>query len=221
MHSVSQAAPATEGEHLGHSLLPAQRLASAPALAPPTQRSISALHNLAPTLTRAVVNTLPLATPACPTAFSERDFRNALGQFATGVTVVTTVDAQHRPVGMTVSSFNSVSLNPALVLWSLGRSTGSYAAFAQCSHYAIHVLASDQKDLALQFSKRGVDRFAGVAWQANAHGVPLLGGALATFECQARSQYLEGDHLIMVGQVLACRHAAHAAPLVYHRGHMR
>jgi len=144
-----------------------------------------------------------------------------MGKFATGVTVVTTVDAQGLPVGMTVSSFNSVSLHPALVLWSLGCSTGSFPAFAQASHYAIHVLASHHKDLALQFAQRGVDRFAGVAWQPNAQGVPLLDDALATFECRARSQYPEGDHLIMVGEVLACRHADNANPLLYHSGQMR
>ncbi|MEG2278540.1 MAG: flavin reductase family protein [Comamonas sp.] len=167
------------------------------------------------------MNTSPLAAPALSPTFTERDFRNALGQFTTGVTVVTTVDAQGHPVGMTVSSFNSVSLDPALVLWSVARSAGSYPAFAQCSHYAIHVLASHHKDLALQFAQRGIDRFAGVAWQPNAHGVPLLEEALATFECRARSQYPEGDHLIMVGEVQACRHAANASPLLYHCGKMR
>ena len=172
-------------------------------------------------MTRAVVNTSSLAASLSQPAFTEREFRSALGQFATGVTVVTTVDAHGAPVGMTVSSFNSVSLDPALVLWSLGRSAGRYAAFAQCSHYAIHVLASHHKELALQFSKRGIDRFAGVAWQPNAYGVPLLEDALATFECRARSQYPEGDHLIMVGEVLACSHVADAAPLLYHGGKMR
>ena len=115
-----------------------------------------ALHNLRSTLTCAVVNTSAVAAPVCQASFSERDFRNALGQFATGVTVVTTADAQGNPVGMTVSSFNSVSLDPALVLWSIARSSGSFAAFAQSSHYAIHVLASHHKALAFQFAQRGI-----------------------------------------------------------------
>ena len=167
------------------------------------------------------MNTPLSAALACPPpAFTEREFRDALGQFATGVTVVTTVDAQGQPVGMTVSSFNAVSLAPALVLWSLGRSAGSYPAFSQCSHYVVHVLASQHKDLALQFAQRGVDRFAGVDWQPNAQGVPVIAGALATFECRARSQYVEGDHLIMVGEVLSCQHATNASPLLYHRGQM-
>lgn len=167
------------------------------------------------------MNTSSLAAPACQPAFTERAFRNALGQFATGVAVVTTVDAQGRPVGMTVSSFNSVSLDPALVLWSLGNSTGNFDAFAQATHYAIHVLASQHKELALQFAQRGIDRFAGIAWQPNAHGVPVLEDSIATFECRARSQYPEGDHLILVGEVLACRHEASTSPLVYHSGKMR
>lgn len=154
-------------------------------------------------------------------AFTERDFRNALGQFATGVAVVTTTDAHNHPIGMTISSFNSVSLNPALVLWSLSCSAGCFAAFAQSRHYAIHVLANHHKDLAMQFSSRGIDRFAGVAWRANVHGVPLLTDALATFECQARSQYPEGDHLILVGEVLACTHHTEAEPLLFHSGKMR
>ena len=157
----------------------------------------------------------------CQPAFTERDFRNALGQFATGVTVVTTADAQGHPVGMTVSSFNAVSLDPALVLWSIGRTAGCFDAFAHASHYAIHVLASHHKPLALQFSQRGIDRFADVVWQANAQGVPVLEDTLATFECRARSQYPEGDHLIMVGEVLACSYASHAGPLLYHGGQMR
>lgn len=167
------------------------------------------------------MNPSTLAVAASQPAFTERAFRNALGQFATGVTVVTALDAQGRPVGMTVSSFNSVSLDPALVLWSLSNTTGNYAAFAQAQHYAIHVLASQHKDVALQFAQRGIDRFAGIAWQPNAQGVPVLDACLARFECRARSQYPEGDHLILVGEVLACHYTADSSPLLYHGGKMR
>ena len=161
------------------------------------------------------------AAPACQPAFSERDFRNALGQFATGVTVVTARSPEGQPVGMTVSSFNSVSLQPPLVLWSLGNHVGSYPVFAQCSHYNIHVLGAHQKALALQFARPGIDRFAGVDWQANAHGVPLLGDCLASFECKAHSRHSAGDHLILIGEVLACAHTSDVAPLLYHAGQMR
>lgn len=135
--------------------------------------------------------------------------------------MVTTVNAQGDPVGMTISSFNSVSLQPALVLWSLGRRSGLFETFAHSSHYAIHVLTAAQKDLAMQFAQRGVDRFAGVDWQPNTEGTPVLHYAAATFECRARSCYEEGDHLIMVGEVLQCSHSADAAPLLYHAGQMR
>ena len=154
----------------------------------------------------------------CQPAFSERDFRNALGQFATGVTVVTTSDAHGHPIGMTVSSFNSVSLNPALVLWSLARNAGCYAAFAQAQYYAIHVLAAHHKDLALQFSQRGIDRFADLAWSAGAGGAPLLDGAAAVLECRNRSRHEEGDHVILVGEVEQCRYRGEAAPLIFHGG---
>ena len=163
----------------------------------------------------------PTAAPACQPAFSERDFRNTLGQFATGVTVVTARSPEGQPVGMTVSSFNSVSLHPPLVLWSLGNKVGSYPVFAQASHYNIHVLGAHQKDLALQFAQHGIDRFAGVAWQPNAHGVPLLSDCLASFECTAHSQHSAGDHLILIGHVLACQHTAGVAPLLYHAGQLR
>ena len=158
------------------------------------------------------------AAAECQPAFTERDFRNALGQFATGVTVVTTVDAQGQPVGMTVSSFNSVSLNPALVLWSLARNAGCYAAFAQAQYYAIHVLAAHHKDLALQFSQRGIDRFAGVEHHSGISSAPLLEGAAATFECFNRSRYEEGDHVIFVGEVERCQHHGGMSPLLYHGG---
>lgn len=153
-------------------------------------------------------------------AFSSREFRHALGQFATGVTIVTTTDAHGHPVGLTVSSFNSVSLEPALVLWSMAHSAGSLPAFTQCAHYAIHVLAADQQALAQRFASRVPDRFAEVAWHANAQGVPILDGAVAVFECDNRSRYAEGDHTIFVGQVQQVRHQPATAPLLYHGGRM-
>ena len=157
------------------------------------------------------------ALGASPESFTERDLRAALGQFATGVTIVTALSAEGVPVGMTASSFNSVSLQPALVLWSVGNHSPLMPIFRDATHYAIHILAQEQQALAMQFAARGVDRFAGVQWQPNAEGVPLIAGALATFECQARSRYAEGDHIILVGEVLRCPRQA-GSPLVYHGG---
>lgn len=138
--------------------------------------------------------------------------------FATGVAIVTTRGAQGQPVGLTISSFNSVSLTPALVLWSLGQQTSALPIFQSTGHYAIHVLTVAQRSLAERFATRGIDRFAGVEHQAGASGAPLIAGAAAVFECANRSQYVEGDHTIFVGEVLHCQHQAGSSPLLYHGG---
>ena len=153
-----------------------------------------------------------------PPPFSAREFRNALGMFATGVTIVTARGAGGEPVGLTASSFNSVSLHPPLVLWSLAHQTSTHALFSQGTHYAIHVLAVEQRALAERFATRGVDRFAGLPWREGTGGAPLLEGAAAVFECANRSQYVEGDHTIFVGEVLRCSHRAGASPVLYHGG---
>ena len=138
--------------------------------------------------------------------------------FATGVTIVTARNAQGALIGLTASSFNSVSLAPPLVLWSLAHKASSLAAFSAGSHYAINVLAADQRALAERFAARGVDRWAGVEHHPGIAGAPLLAGAAAVFECFNRSQYVEGDHTIFVGEVEQCHHHAGVAPLLYHGG---
>ena len=155
---------------------------------------------------------------ARPPDFSPRDFRTALGMFATGVTIVTARTASGELAGLTASSFNSVSLDPPLVLWSLGRAAGSMAVFANGQHYAINVLAADQQALAERFAARDVDRWQGVDFVEGVSGAPLLTGCVATFECFNRSQYTEGDHVIFVGEVERCSRRAAASPLLYHGG---
>ncbi len=155
---------------------------------------------------------------ARPPDFSALEFRASLGMFATGVTIVTARTAEGALVGLTANSFNSVSLAPPLVLWSLSRTAGSMAAFSNGMHYAINVLAADQQVLAMRFASRGADRWAGVAFSEGVSGAPLLVGAAATFECFNRSQYAEGDHVIFVGEVERCAHRADASPLLYHGG---
>jgi flavin reductase (DIM6/NTAB) family NADH-FMN oxidoreductase RutF len=155
---------------------------------------------------------------AVPPNFSQTEFRTALGMFATGVTIVTAISPEGNPIGLTANSFNSVSLTPPLVLWSLARSAGSMAAFSTGSHYAINILSADQQDLAKQFAAQGGDRFAGVQFTAGAGGAPLLHGAAATFECFNRSRYEEGDHVIFVGEVERCAAQAGASPLLFHGG---
>ncbi len=151
-------------------------------------------------------------------SFSPREFRAALGMFATGVTIVTTRTEDGQPVGLTANSFNSVSLDPPLVLWSLSQAAASLPAFRAGTHYAINVLAADQKALAERFAAKGADRWSGVESLPGAGGAPLIAGAAATFECFNRSRYDEGDHVIFVGEVERCTWRDGASPLLFHGG---
>lgn len=163
-------------------------------------------------------SSLPRPPAALPPAFSPREFRDALGMFATGVTIVTALGDDGAPIGMTANSFNSVSLEPPLVLWSLAHKATLLRAFSTGTHYAVNVLAVEQRALAERFAARGIDRWAGVAHRPGANGAPVLDGAAAVFECFNRSQYVEGDHTIFVGQVERCSHRHGASPLLYHGG---
>ena len=138
--------------------------------------------------------------------------------FATGVTIVTTRTAAGVLVGLTASSFNSVSLDPPLVLWSLARSSGSMPALGTGSHYAVNILAADQKALAEQFAQKKTDRWLDVEFTEGASGVPVISGCAATFECFNRSRYDEGDHVIFVGEVERCTRREGASPLLFHGG---
>lgn len=155
---------------------------------------------------------------ARPPDFSALQFRASLGMFATGVTIVTARTDSGELVGLTANSFNSVSLSPPLVLWSLARMAGSMAVFSNGRHYAINVLAADQQALAERFATRDTDRWAGVDFTGGVCGAPLLTGAAASFECFNRSQYAEGDHVIFVGEVEHCNHRPEASPLLFHGG---
>jgi flavin reductase (DIM6/NTAB) family NADH-FMN oxidoreductase RutF len=161
---------------------------------------------------------LNLSRQAQAPNFSQSEFRTALGMFATGVTIVTARTAEGALVGLTANSFNTVSLDPPLVLWSLSRAAASLSAFSTGSHYAINILGADQQALAMRFATKNVDRFADVAFVNGAGGAPLLAGAAATFECFNRSRYEEGDHVIFVGEVERCTHNPGASPLLYHGG---
>jgi 3-hydroxy-9,10-secoandrosta-1,3,5(10)-triene-9,17-dione monooxygenase reductase component len=149
--------------------------------------------------------------------FDGAEFRKALGSFATGVTIITTRGGDGAPVGLTVNSFNSVSLNPPLVLWSLAETSMSLPAFRDASHFAVHVLATDQEDLSGRFARRGHDKFSGLDVEIGAGDVPLLRGCSARFECKTQFQYQGGDHTIFVGEVVAFSRSE-TAPLVFHGG---
>lgn len=154
---------------------------------------------------------------AATRAFNTTQFRKALSQFATGVTVITTRLADGSFRGLTASSFNSVSLDPPLVLWSLGNVANSLPIFTGNSHYVINVLGADQAALAERFSRRSANPFEGVEYELSRTGQPILKGVSAWFECHNRSRYPEGDHVIFVGEVEEC--AAHPqASLIFHHG---
>jgi flavin reductase (DIM6/NTAB) family NADH-FMN oxidoreductase RutF len=162
--------------------------------------------------------TLASPTVAQAPSFDTASFRGALGMFATGVTIVTARAADGTLVGLTASSFNSVSLNPPLVLWSLSQNAASMAVMRDVTHYAINILSAEQQALALTFASKDADRWSGVSYELGRSGAPLLHGAVASFECFNRSRYTEGDHVIFVGEVEHCRHQSGAAPLLYHGG---
>ena len=157
-----------------------------------------------------------LPTQAAAPAFSPLEFRAALGMSATGVTIVSARAPTGELVGLTANSFNSVSLDPPLVLRSLSQRSMSLEAFATGTHYAINVLAAEQQELALRFAAPVGDRWTGTAWRPGVTGAPLIDGAVAHFECFNRSRYEEGDHVIFVGQVEHCDHRPGAAPLLFH-----
>jgi len=149
--------------------------------------------------------------------FDAAGFRKALGSFATGVTIITSRDGAGAPIGLTVNSFNSVSLNPPLVLWSLAETSNSLSIFRAATHWAVHVLATDQEALSGRFARRGEDKFADVEVEAGVGDVPPLRGCSARFQCRTAFQYQGGDHVIFVGEVLAFDRAE-TAPLVFHAG---
>jgi len=149
--------------------------------------------------------------------FDPREFRGALGAFPTGVTVITTRDGDGARVGITANSFNSVSLDPPMVLFGLARSARSLSAFNQAEHWAVHILSAGQEALSNRFAKSGVDKFAGVEIEEGIAGLPLLAGCAARMQCRTAFRYEGGDHIIFVGEVLALDRSE-ATPLVFHAG---
>ena len=130
-----------------------------------------------------------------------RDFRNALGTFGTGVTIVTAMSVDGRPYGVTCNSFASVSLNPPLVLWSLGMFSQGLSIFQNASHFTVNVLGASQEALASQFAKSSDDKFAGVSWTPGLGNAPVLTDSVANFQCRAANRYYGGDHIIFIGHV--------------------
>ena len=149
--------------------------------------------------------------------FDPREFRAALGTFVTGVTIVTARDGSGRPVGLTANSFNSVSLDPPMVLWSLSLRSASLPVFRDADSWAVHVLAADQQALSDRFARPGEDRFAGLGDSDGEEGAPMIPGYAARFGCRARFEYEGGDHAIFLGEVVAFERRE-VEPLIYHSG---
>lgn len=152
------------------------------------------------------------------TAFDPRDFRRALSQFPTGVTVITTLDKEGEPIGVTASSFNSVSIEPALVLWSIDKGAYSLDAFQNGEYFAVNVLGRDQVDTSNRFASRGEDKFKDIPYSTGLGGSPVLDNYAAQFECKTWAVYEGGDHLILVGEVKEYRYNDASLPLVFARG---
>ena len=151
------------------------------------------------------------------TAIDPLSFRQALGTFVTGVTIVTARDPGGQPIGLTVSSFNSVSLDPPLVLWSLSLKSASLPSFREAKSWAVHVLCAGQEDISARFATPGADRFAGLTVEDGPEGAPQLPEFAARFGCEATFEYEGGDHAIFVGHVENLQRRD-AEPLVYHGG---
>jgi len=150
-----------------------------------------------------------------------RALRKALGRYATGVTIVTAIDPDGHPIGLTVNSFAAVSLEPALVLWCLDNKSHNLAAFRAASHHAINILAVDQEDLSNRFATWPADRFVGLAWQPGVGGAPLFPGCCASFEVANVTEHAAGDHTIFVGSVERFSETPELAPLLFHAGQYR
>jgi flavin reductase (DIM6/NTAB) family NADH-FMN oxidoreductase RutF len=158
-----------------------------------------------------------LAMPCPIPAAQPVELRRVLGSFATGVTIVTTRGEDGAPAGLTANSFSSVSLDPPLVLWSLARSSRLLPVFRAARHWAVHVLGEHQRALSDRFCARDGDRFAGLETDEGLAGVPLLPDCAAVLQCATATCHDGGDHLILIGEVLASERRD-VPPLVFHGG---
>ncbi|HYM04820.1 MAG TPA: flavin reductase family protein [Stellaceae bacterium] len=160
------------------------------------------------------------AEPPSP-AFDRREFRNALGTFATGVTIVTARGRDGEPVGLTVNSFASVSLDPPLVLWSQSLYAQSLPAFQEASHFVINILAADQVELSKRFAGEHDNRFLDVEHIVPDHGAPVIAGCAAHFECHNEARHYGGDHVIFIGRVERFAYTAKPTLMFCHGRYMR
>lgn len=150
-------------------------------------------------------------------AIDPKAFRRALGNFATGVTIITARAPDGTTVGVTASSFNSLSMDPPLILWSSIKGTPSCAIFEQASHFAVNILASDQMDMSNHFARQQADKFEGMDWEPGLGGAPIFPNCAGRFQCETYAKLDGGDHWIFVGRVMAFDDFGRP-PLCFHRG---
>jgi flavin reductase (DIM6/NTAB) family NADH-FMN oxidoreductase RutF len=154
-------------------------------------------------------------------ALDPRELRNTLGNFTTGVCLVTALDGDRQAQALTVNSFSSVSLDPPLVLWSLQNNSEVFDVFATPEHYAINVLSAEQEALSVRYAQPGAHLLEPAHFTAGENGAPVIGGALAHFECELAATHEGGDHTIIVGRVTRFAADTTRAPLVFYRGGYR
>ncbi len=154
-------------------------------------------------------------------SFDSRALRNAFGRFATGICVVTANTADGTPIGMTINSFSSVSLDPPLVMWNLQNNSDCFDAFTQARQFAINVLADDQIEQSMFYSRKNQHTLRPADYRIGRNGAPVLRGALATFECDPWRSYEGGDHVLLVGRVKALHNRPTGKPLLFFGGGYR
>lgn len=149
---------------------------------------------------------------------SEQLFKEVMGSYPSGVTVVTTVDANNQPIGLTANSFVSVSIDPLLILWCIDKKSSSYEAFDHSDYFTVNILAADQGDICWAFASRTEpDRFSKCSWELSENNVPIIKDAFANLECKKHSVVDAGDHYILIGQVVNIQKTEKEAMLYYKR----
>ncbi len=142
--------------------------------------------------------------------------RKAFGHFATGVTIVTAIDNEGKSVGMTASSFNSVSLDPPMVLWSAGAQASEFEVFSKCRKFAVHVLSATQVELSNRFATPGIEKFDGIDWQMSLQQLPVIAGCPLCLQCETVDRHDAGDHKILIGRVIGVDINSDDPPLLYY-----
>jgi flavin reductase (DIM6/NTAB) family NADH-FMN oxidoreductase RutF len=143
-------------------------------------------------------------------------YKELMGNYPTGVTVVTTADENGNPLGLTVNSFASVSIEPLLILWSIDKKVSSYETFCKTDKFAVHILSEQQGDICTLFATKGTDRFANCTWGKSPYGLPIISGAAGVLQCKTYNRIEAGDHMILIGEIIDI-HDDRKEPLLYHK----